>query len=412
MRSRVVVTGLGAVSPLGNDVPTMWEGLLAGRSGVGPITLFDTAGLDIHIAAEVKDFDPQALFDRRTVRRNGRFALFAMEAARQAVVDARLQFEDGDCRRIGVLIGTALGGIVPLIEGCDIFRDHGPRRVVPLMSLMIMPNAASAAIAMEYGLRGPNFSVSSACATGTHSIGEGAEIIRRGDAEVMICGGSEAAIVPIGMVSLNNMGAISCRNDEPLRASRPFDAQRDGFVAGEGAGVLVLESLEHAQRRGARIYCELAGYGATADAFHITAPDESGQGAAWAMEAALEDARLQPEDVDYINAHGTGTRLNDAAETEAIKMVFGQRAYQIPISSNKSMVGHLACAAGSVEAVAAVMTIREGIIPPTINYETPDPDCDLDYVPNQARRQQVNTCLSNSFGMGGQNCSLVLRRFS
>ena len=411
MRNRVVVTGLGAVTPLGNDVPTLWEGLLAGRSGVGSITLFDPSHLGVRIAAEVKDFDPVALFGPREARRNDRFALFALEAARQVVVDAGLQLEEEDRREVGVLIGTAIGGIHTLLKNYDILQKSGPHRVSPFMAPMMMPNAASAAVAITHGLRGPNLCVASACATGSHAIGEAAEVIRRGHAEVMICGGSEAVVHPLSLAAFKNMGAVSTRNDEPERASRPFDAGRDGFVMGEGAGVLILESLEHARRRGARIYGELVGYGATADAWHITAPEEMGQGAVSAMERALRDAGLSPEEVDYINAHGTSTPLNDRTETRAIRAVFGPHADRLAVSSTKSMLGHLMGAAGAVEAIACIKSLETGWVHPTLNYETPDPECDLDYVPNQARKLEPGVVLSNSFGFGGHNGCLVFRRW-
>jgi 3-oxoacyl-[acyl-carrier-protein] synthase II len=411
MKRHIVVTGLGAVTPLGNDVPTLWEGLLAGRSGVGPITLFDPSQLEVRIAAEVKDFDPVALFGRRKARRNDRFTLFALEAARQAVDDAGLQLEGGDGREVGVLIGSAIGGILTLLANYDVLQTSGPRRVSPFMVPMMMPNAASAAVAITYGLRGPNLCVASACATGSHAIGEAAEVIRRGHAEVMICGGSDAVIASLALSAFKNMGAVSTRNDEPERASRPFDAGRDGFVMGEGAGVLVLESLEHARRRSARIYCELVGYGATADAYHITAPDETGQGAAWAMERALQDAGLAPEEVDYVNAHGTSTLLNDRVESQAIRTAFGPHADRLAVSSTKSLIGHLMGAAGAVEAIACIKSLESGWVHPTINYETPDPECDLDYVPNQARRLESRVVLSNSFGFGGHNGCLIFRRW-
>ena len=411
MKRHVVVTGLGAVTPLGNDVPSLWEGLLSGRSGVGPITLFDPADMEVRIAAEVKGFDPVALFGRREARRNDRFTLFALEAARQAVDDAGLQCEGENGGEVGVLIGSAIGGILTLLENHNVLQTSGPRRVSPFMVPMMMPNAASAAVAIKYGLRGPNLCVASACATGSHAIGEAAEVIRRGHAEAMVCGGSEAVVDPLSLSAFKNMGAISTRNDEPERASRPFDAGRDGFVMGEGAGVLVLESSEYAGQRGARIYCELAGYGASADAWHITAPDEAGQGAARAMGCALLDAGLSPEDVDYINAHGTGTLLNDRVETKAIRTVFGPHADRLAVSSTKSMVGHLMGAAGAVEAIACIQSLVTGWVHPTLNYETPDPECDLDYVPDQARRTEPRVVLSNSFGFGGHNGCLIFRRW-
>ena len=411
MRKRIVVTGFGAVTPLGNDVPTMWEALIAGRSGMGRITLFDPSNLEVQIAAEVKDFDPVALFGRRVARRNDRFTLFALEAARQALAEAGLSFDDESSQTVGAIIGSAIGGVTTLLKNYDILRASGPRRVSPFMTPMMMPNAASAMVAITYSLRGPNFCVASACATGSHAIGEAAEVIRRGDAEVMLCGGSEAVVDALALSAFKNMGAVSTRNDEPQRASRPFDAKRDGFVMGEGAGVLVLESLEHARRRGTGIHAELIGYGGSADATHITAPDEDGTGAARAMAMALQDAELAPDAVDYINAHGTSTSLNDRIETRAIRTVFRSHADRLAVSSTKSMLGHLMGAAGAVEAIACIKSLETGWVHPTINYETPDPDCDLDYVPNQARRLGPQVALSNSFGFGGHNGCLVFQRW-
>ena len=411
MGRRVVITGLGAVTPLGNDVPSLWEGLLAGSSGVGPITLFDPSNIEVQIAAEVKDFDPVALFGRRKARRNARFTLFALEAAHQAIIDARLQTEQGDNREIGVLIGTAIGGMITLLDNFQVLQKRGPRQVSPLMVPMMMPNAASAVIAIAYGLRGPNLSVASACATGSHAIGESAEMIRRGQAEVMLSGGSEAVICPVALSGMKNMGALSSSNEEPERVSRPFDADRDGFVMGEGAAVLTLESLEHARARGVRIYCEIIGYGSTSDAYHITAPDETGQGAVRAIEQALSDAGLAPKEIDYINAHGTSTPLNDRIETLAIRAAFGPHAERLAVSSTKSMIGHLLGAAGAVEAVACVKSLETGWVHPTINYETPDPECDLDYVPNQAKQLEPRVILSNSFGFGGHNSCVIFRRW-
>ncbi len=410
MVKRVVVTGLGTINPLGNDVATYWAGLVAGRSGVGPITAFDASDQEVRIAAEVKEFDPVAYLGSKQARRMDRFSQFALAAADQAIADAGLTF-DGSSHsgHIGVIIGTGIGGIKTLLDNMEIMRERGPRRVSALMVPMLMPNAAAGEIAIKYGLRGPAMSLSSACATGTNAIGEAAEQIRRGTVEVMICGGSESVMHPLTIAALSNMGAVSRRNDEPERACRPFDAERDGFVIGEGAGVLVLESLEHAQRRGARIYAEVIGYGSSCDAFHITAPDEEGAGAALSMRLALQDARLSPAEVDYINAHGTSTPLNDRTETRAIRSVFGAHAYRIPISSTKSMIGHLMGAAGAVEAIACIKTLETGIIHPTINYETPDPECDLDYVPNQARQTNPRTALSNSFGFGGHNATVIFR---
>jgi 3-oxoacyl-[acyl-carrier-protein] synthase II len=413
VRKRVVVTGLGAVTPLGNDVPTVWEGLLAGCSGVDRIRRFDPAGLDVQIAAEVKGFDAEERLGRRRVRRNDLFSLFALAAAQEAVEDAGCNFRgDGaQAGRTGVLIGTGIGGVHTLIEAYDVYRERGPGRVSPFMVTSLMPNAASALIAIDYGLRGANFSISSACATGSHAIGEAAEMIRRDDVDVMICGGSEAGTHALSLSALSNMGALSRRNDEPGRASRPFDADRDGFVMGEGAGVLVLESLEHARDRGASIRAELIGYGLSCDAFHVAAPDESGEGAAKAMTTALQDAGLAPDEVDYINAHGTSTPLNDPIETQAIRTVFGEHADHLAVSSTKSMMGHLMGAAGAVEAIACVKCLETGWVHATVNYETPDPACDLDYVPNQPRLLEPRIALSNSFGFGGHNSCLILRRW-
>jgi 3-oxoacyl-[acyl-carrier-protein] synthase II len=406
---RIVVTGLGAVTPVGNDVPTMWEALVAGRSGIDHITRFDTSDMEVRIAGEVKNFDPVALFGRREARRNDLFTLYALKAARQAIADANLALDDEVKRDTGVIIGSGIGGVLTLLENYDVLQASGPRRVSPFMVPMMMPNAASAAVSIAYGLRGPSISIASACATGTNAIGEAGEMIRRGQADIIICGGTEAAIHAISLSAFKNMRAISTRNDEPQRACRPFDAERDGFVMGEGSGILVLESLERAQRRGARIYAELVGYGTTCDATHITAPDENGVGAARAMSMALE--RIAPEEVDYINAHGTGTALNDRMETRAIRSVFGPHADRLAISSTKSMMGHLMGAAGAVEAIACIKTLETGWVPPTINQENPDPECDLNYVPNEAQKLDPHVALSNSFGFGGHNACIAFRRW-
>ena len=411
MKKRVVITGLGAVTPVGNDVTTIWESLVAGRGGIDSLTRFDTSDMEVKIAAEVKDFDAAALFGRRVARRNDRFTLLALGAAQQAIADAGLELDNGTGQVTGVLIGTAIGGIVTLLKNYDVLLKSGPGRVSPFMVPMMMPNAASAVVAMTFGLHGPNLSIASACATGSHAIGEAGEMIRRGQAQVVLSGGSDAVIDRLALSAFKNMGAVSTRNDDPQRASRPFDAERDGFVMGEGAGVVVLESLEHAQQRGARIYAELVGYGATGDAFHITAPDPEGIGAARAMTEALESAGLAPDAVDYINAHGTSTPLNDRTETKAIRQVFGAHADRLVVSSTKSMVGHLMGAAGAVEAIVCVKSLETGWIHPTINYENPDPDCDLDYVPNQARQVNPRVALSNSFGFGGHNGCLILQRW-
>ena len=414
MEGRVAITGLGAVTPLGNDVSTTWDGLLSGRSGVARLRKFDASQLKVQIAAEVKDFDAQRRLGRRTVRRNDVFALFALAAAREAVADAGLQFGDVDDEardRVGVLVGTGIGGVLTLLEEYDVLRERGPERVSPFMIPKLMPNAASAAIAIDQNLHGPNFSLNSACATGSHAIGEAASLIRRGRADVMICGGSDAGTHPLSVAAFGNMKAVSTRNDDPQGASRPFDAERDGFVMGEGAGILVLERLDHALERGAAIRAELIGYGATCDAYHIAAPEESGEGAARAMAMALRSAGVAPDDVDYINAHGTSTPLNDRIETAAIRRVFGEHADRLAVSSTKSMLGHLMGAAGAVEAIASVRSLETGWVHATINYENPDPACDLDYVPNQPRELKPQVILSNSFGFGGHNACIVLHRW-
>jgi 3-oxoacyl-[acyl-carrier-protein] synthase II len=410
MERQVVVTGLGAITPVGYDVPTTWNALVEGHSGVGPITCFDATDLSTRIAAEIKDFDPVALFGNREARRMDRFTQFALVATQEALQDAELHTDEMDTGCIGVIIGTGIGGVATLLAQAKILEKRGPRRLSPFTIPMIMPNAAAAQVAIVHGITGLSFSVISACATGTSAIGEAAAVIRRGDAEVMICGGSEAPLVPVAVASFAIMGALSSRNDEPQRASRPFDADRDGFVSGEGAGILILESREHAEARGAHIYAEVIGYGATSDATHITAPDEEGRGAAEAMRLALRSAGLKPEELDYINAHGTSTRLNDKTETRAIRTVFGEHADRLVVSSTKSMIGHLMGGAGAVEAIATIKALETGIVHPTINYEHPDPQCDLDYVPNQARRVNPRVALSNSFGFGGHNACLAFRK--
>jgi 3-oxoacyl-[acyl-carrier-protein] synthase II len=410
--SRVVVTGLGAITPLGNDVPSNWAALLAGRSGVGPITRFDASDLRTHIAAEVKDFDPTRYMDKREARRLDRFVHFAVVAAQEALADAHLDIASQDPRRVGVVIGSGIGGVHTLLDQSDVLRERGPRRLSPFTVTGLMLNSAAAHVSIMMGARGPNLALATACATGSHALGEAAAIIRRGQADVMIAGGSEAAIVRLAMAGFDNMGAMSTRNDPPEGACCPFDARRDGFVMGEGAGIVVLERLDLALARGARIYAELAGYGVTADAFHITAPAEDGAGAVECMAMALADAGLPPTAVDYINAHGTSTPLNDAIETRAIKAVFGEHAYRLAASSSKSMTGHLMGAAGAIEAIFTVLVLRDQVLPPTINYEMPDPACDLDYVPNRARPATVNVAMSNSFGFGGHNGTVLFRRVS
>ena len=408
MDRRVVITGLGAITPLGLTVEDYWRGLIEGKSGIGPITLFDASAYPVKLAAEVKDFEPTDYMDIKRVDRTGRCTQFAIAAARMAMAAARLDMSREKPEKVGVIIATS--GMVSLItDQGEIIKKRGPMRIDPLFISKMAPSMVPAQVGLEIGAKGPNSALNSACASGSDALATARNSLLLGHAEVIIAGGAEANISPIGIASTGRVGALS-RQTDPRKASRPFDLNRDGFVFGEGAGIVVLETLEHARAREAPILAELAGAGWSFDAYSETAPDADTQ--AVAMRAVLQNAGVSPEEVDYINAHGTSTRLNDAAETRAIRMVFGERAYKIPVSSNKSMMGHLACAAGAVEAVAAVMTVREGVIPPTINYETPDPDCDLDYVPDKARRQGVDICLSNSFGMGGQNCSLIIKRFS
>ncbi|HMU91759.1 MAG TPA: beta-ketoacyl-ACP synthase II [Anaerolineales bacterium] len=412
MRKRVVVTGLGCVSPVGNTTKDTWQALLEGKSGAAPITTFDASAHKTKFAAEVKGFDAAALFGTRDARKMDRFTQFATAATLEAMAQSGLKVDESNRDRIGILIGTGIGGISSLLEQYDIMRERGPERVSPFLIPMMISDGAAGNIAIRLGVRGPNMSLATACASGTNALGEAAEMIRRGAADVMIAGASEAAINAIAMAGMNSMTALSTRNDEPQRASRPFDKDRDGFMMGEGAGVLILESLEFAQARGANILCEFSGYGTTDDAHHISAPAEDGAGAVGSMSLAMEDAGLKLEEIDYINAHGTSTYLNDKSETSAIKTVFGERAYKIPVSSTKSMTGHLLGASGAVEAVFCAMAIMENILPPTMNYETPDPVCDLDYVPNQPRKAEPNHVMSNSFGFGGHNATLILSRFN
>ena len=411
MRRRVVVTGLGCISPVGNDVETTWNHILAGESGVDYITHYDASDYKTKFAAEVKNFDGAAIFGNKDARRMDRYAQFAIATAMQAVSDAQLEISDDNRDRIGVVIGTGIGGIGTLYEQMMVFVERGPSRVSPFMVPMMLPDTAPGLVAIQLGIRGPNMAVVTACATGTNTVGEATEVIRRGQADVMLAGGAEATIVPIAMAGLGVMTALSTRNEDPKRASRPFDLNRDGFVMGEGSAVLVLEALEHAQARGAHILAEVSGYGSTNDAFHISAPAENGAGAALCMQMALDDANLDIMDIQYINAHGTSTTLNDKSETAAIKTIFGEQAYNIPISSTKSMTGHLLGASGALEAVICVKVLQNNILPPTINYETPDPECDLDYVPNSPRECQVDHVMSNSFGFGGHNATIILSRY-
>jgi 3-oxoacyl-[acyl-carrier-protein] synthase II len=408
---RVVVTGVGAVTPVGNTAEEFWAALLQGKSGIGPITRFDAGPLPTKIAGEVKGFDPLRYIDKKDDRKLDPFLKYAIACAVMAVEDAGLNVERVDRTRFGVLVGSGIGGITTLLETHKILLEKGPDRVSPFFIPMLIINMASGLISMRFGAKGPNSSIVTACATGNHAIGDAMKIIQRDDADVMIAGGSEAIILPLTFAGFCQMKAMSTRNDEPTRASRPFDAARDGFVCGEGGGLVVLESLEHALARDARIYAEVVGYGMTGDAHHMTAPDPEADGAARAMSIAVRDAGIEPSTVGYINAHGTSTPYNDKSETMAIKRVFGEHARKLAVSSTKSMTGHLLGAAGGIEAIATVLAIHHGALPPTINYENPDPDCDLDYVPNQARKQDVDIALSNAFGFGGTNATLVFRKY-
>jgi len=412
MDRRVVVTGLGVVSPVGIGVDTFWNSLMEGRSGVRRITTFDPSALDTQIAAEVSDFDPTDFMDRKEARRNDRFVQFGYAASRLALDDAQLAITPQNATRVGVLIGSGIGGAITWEEQYTILRTRGPSRVSPFFIPMIILNMASGVTSILTGAKGPNTCVSTACATGGNAIGDAMRLIQRGDADAMIAGGAEAAITPLSVAGFCAMKAMSTRNADPQRAARPFDATRDGFVMGEGAGVVILEALEVAERRGARIYAELVGYGMSADAFHITQPDPEADGASRSMRNALHDAQMEPEAIDYINAHGTSTPYNDRTETIAIKQVFGAHARRVPVSSTKSMMGHLLGAAGGVEFIACVLAIDRGVIPPTINYEHPDPECDLDYVPNTPREARITTAMSNAFGFGGHNAILIATRMT
>ncbi len=409
MPRRVVVTGLGVVSPIGTGHQPFWEGLATGQSGVGRITRFDASSFATQIAAEVRDFDPTAYMDRKEARRNDRFVQFAYAATRMALDDAAYAVTPANATRTGVLIGSGIGGAMTWEDQHRTLIERGPDRVSPFFIPMIIMNMATGVVSILTGAKGPSSCVVTACATGANAIGDAARTIQRGDADVMLAGGAEAAITPLSMAGFCSMKAMSTRNDDPARAVRPFDATRDGFVMGEGAGVVVLEALEHAEARGARILAEVIGYGVTADAYHITQPDPEGDGAYRSMAAAIADAGIVPEEIDYINAHGTSTPYNDRLETLAIKRLFGAHAKRLPVSSTKSMTAHLLGAAGGIEFIACVLALRRQIIPPTINYEVPDPDCDLDYVPNAARPARLRTVMSNAFGFGGHNAILVLR---
>ena len=408
---RVVVTGLGALTPVGNSVPEYWAAVCEGRSGIGPITRFDPKRLDTRIAGEVKGFDPLRVVEKKEVKKIDLFIQYALAAGVEAVESAKIDWSQVDPTRAGALVGSGIGGILAILEWHKVLIEKGPGRISPFFIPSLIANMASGQLSLRYRLKGPNSSVVTACATGNHAIGDAFRLIQRGDADLMVAGGSEAILEELPLAGFCSMKAMSTRNDEPTRASRPFDAERDGFVPGEGAGLVVLESLEQAQGRGARIYAEIVGYGMTADAYHMTAPDPDGDGAARAMTEALRDAGLAPQDVGYINAHGTSTPYNDKTETLAIKRVFGDHAGRLAVSSTKSMIGHLLGAAGGVETIATVLALHHGLLPPTVNYQTPDPECDLDYIPNTARKVQVDAALSNGFGFGGTNATLAFRRF-
>ncbi|MFQ5906344.1 MAG: beta-ketoacyl-ACP synthase II [bacterium] len=408
MERRVVITGLGAVTPIGSDVRRFWDSLVKGKSGIAHISAFDPSGFRVRIAGEVKDFDPATFMDRKELRRTDRFTHLAYKAALEALKDSGIDVSRSP-ERVGVLIGSGIGGVMTWEEQHEKMLKGGPDRVSPLFVPMMIIDTASGFISIKIGAKGPNFSTVSACASGAHAIGVARDIIACGMADAMIAGGSEAPVTPLSLAGFSNMKALSTRNNQPEKASRPFDRERDGFIMSEGAGVLVLEELESARKREAEIYVEIGGFGMSSDAYHITAPAPAGEGAARAMAMAVERAGLTPEDIDYVNAHGTSTLLNDKCETEAIKSVFGDHARKLLISSNKSMIGHLLGASGSAELVATAMTIKTGLVPPTINYENPDPDCDLDYVPNEARESRVDAAISNSLGFGGHNVSIVVK---
>ena len=412
MENRVVITGLGAISAVGNDVPSFWEALKAGKGGIGPLTTFDASAFDSRIAGEVKGFDPHlyALSSKDT-KRMDKFVQYAVACSKQAIADSGLVLDKEDRTRIGVLIGSGIGSLHTIEKEFQVYLEKGPAKLSPFLIPMLIVNEASGQVAIMFGLKGPNSCVATACASASHAIGDAFRILERGDADVMIAGGTESCITYLGVGGFCALKGLSTRNNEPQKASRPFDRERDGFVIAEGCGLVVLETLEHARSRNAHIYAEITGYGMSCDAYHITAPDPEGDGAARAMKMALKDAHLEVEDIDYINAHGTSTKLNDKIETLAIKRVLGSYAKKVMVSSTKSMTGHLLGAAGGVELVACCLSIKEGVVPPTINYEYPDPDCDLDYVPNTARKAKVEVCMSNSLGFGGHNATLIVQKF-
>jgi len=412
-RRRVVVTGMGVITPLGNTVQEYWDGLLKGKSGAGPITYFDASDYDTRFAAQVKGFEPTKYMDRKLVQRSDLFTQYALAASEQALADAGLVLENTNREMVGVIVGSGIGGMWTYHKQQEtLFETKGPHRISPFFIPMMIADIAPGRISMRYGLKGPNYSTTSACATSSHAIGDAFMLIQRGDADVMVTGGAEAAITPMGIGGFNAMRALSTRNDNPEAASRPFDKNRDGFVMGEGAGILILEELSHALKRNARIYAEVSGIGFTADAHHITEPAPGGEGAVRSMRQAIRDAGLSPDDVDYVNTHGTSTPVGDKNETAAIKTVFGERAYTMAINSTKSMIGHLLGAAGAVESVATVLSIVHAMVHPTINLETPDPECDLDYIPGGAQARTIRTAISNTFGFGGHNASILFRQYT
>ncbi|MDD3087879.1 MAG: beta-ketoacyl-ACP synthase II [Candidatus Omnitrophica bacterium] len=411
-KNRVVITGLGVISPVGNDIPTFWSSLKEGKCGIGPLTSFDATAFDSRIAAEVKGFDPGFYgIDFKEAKRTAKFVQYAVAASKQAIASSGLDLEKENKERIGVLIGSGIGSLYTIEEEHKIMLSKGPSRLSPFLIPMLIVNEASGFVGITFGLKGPNLCVATACASGSHAIGDSFRILERGDADVMISGGTESCIVPTAVGGFCALRALSKRNDDPQRASRPFDRDRDGFIMAEGCGLIVMETLEHAKKRNAQIIAEIVGFGMTCDAYHITAPDPQGEGAGRAMSLALSDAGLNPEDLGYINAHGTSTKLNDKIETLSMKMALGSHAKKVMVSSTKSMTGHLLGAAGGVEFLACCLALRDEVIPPTINYDYADPDCDLDYVPNTARKVRVEACMSNSLGFGGHNASLVVKRF-
>jgi len=411
LKRRVVITGVGMITPIGIDTKTTWDGIVNGRSGIGPITQFDDKDIPTQIAGEVKGFDPAAFIEAKEIKKMDRFIHLGLAASQMAMEDSKLVVTPENAEQIGVMVGAGIGGLPAIERTYRAYMEKGFRRITPFFIPMSIINELSGHISMRFGAKGPNSCVVTACATGTNSIGDAFKVIQRGDADAMIAGGAESCVCPLGVGGFNAMKALSTRNSEPERASRPFDAGRDGFVMGEGSGLLILEELEFAKKRGARIYAEVIGYGMSGDAYHITSPAPNGEGAARCMKMAIKDAGIDPAEVGYVNAHGTSTKYGDELETTAIKTVFGGHAYKVPVSSTKSMTGHLLGAAGGVEAVISILAMEHGILPPTINLENPDPECDLDYVPNTARKKQVGIAMSNSFGFGGTNACLIFRKY-